>query len=81
MNKNQGSEEEGERKPPGMPIFTTANCKPLDIDTVVDILRNADKYESIACEAIPSGPKAGNVFLFVPKCEADQGEEQDAIRM
>ena len=58
--------------PPGLPIFTTANSKPLDIDTVVDILKNVDKYESIACDAIPPDPKAGNVFLYIPKSDSDK---------
>ena len=73
VDDNDGhlSEEEA---PPGMPIFTTANCKPLDVDTVVDILKNSEKYSSIACNTIPADPKAGNVFLFVPRSEGDQGE-------
>lgn len=62
-----------EEAPPGMPIFTTANCKPLDVDTVVDILRNSERYSSIACNSIPADPKAGNVFLFIPKSDAEQG--------
>ena len=73
------SEEEGDKCPRGMPIFTTANCKPLDVDTVVDILRNADKYGSIACNAIPTDPKAGNVFLFIPKSETEQGGTHYAL--
>ena len=64
-----------EEAPPGMPIFTTANCKPLDVDTVVDILRNSERYSSIACNTIPADPKAGNVFLFIPKCDAEQGKK------
>lgn len=74
-DNNQASGDEEGKNPRGMPIFTTANCKPLDVDSVVDILKNAGRYGSIACDAIPSGPKAGNVFLFVPKSEADLGEE------
>lgn len=70
-SEHQLSDDEA---PPGMPIFTTANCKPLDVDTVVDILKNSEKYSSIACNIIPADPKAGNVFLFVPKSEGDQGE-------
>ena len=72
-NDDRSSSSDEEQAAPGMPIFTTANSKPLDAETVVDILKNVDKYEAITCDSIPADPKTGNVFLFMPKTEADQG--------
>eukprot|EP00794_Sanderia_malayensis_P007022 gene7022-7810_t len=60
--------EEGSQSPlPGLAMFSEPNLKPLDIDTVVEVLKNVEKYESVACTSAASNPKAGDVFLCIPK--------------
>ena len=62
-----------ENEPPGLSLFLQPNNKPLDVDLVVTILKNVEKYSSVACDTIPTDPKAGNVFLFIPTREEEQG--------
>ncbi len=60
--------------PACMDIFAEPILKPLDVGSVVEILKNVEKYESFVGKCIPPNPKPGNVFLFMPKQEDEQGE-------
>ncbi len=62
-----------EEAPPGIEYFSEGNPKPLDVDVVVEILKNVDNYRSVAYTDVPSDPQGGNVFLFLPDTEEEQG--------